>query len=46
MFLSKKENRVAVEKTVKKVVSKGKVEVAKVKKTVAKAKRKTVAKRK
>lgn len=36
MFLSKKENREAVEKTVRKTVRKGKVEVAKVKRRLKK----------
>jgi len=45
MFLSKKENRMAIERTVKKTVSKGKAEMKKVKKTVAKAKKKVSKKR-
>jgi len=44
MFLSKKENRSAVKNTVNKTVRKGKVQVAKVKKTVNVAKKKVVKK--
>lgn len=44
MFLSKKENRVAVKNTVSKSVKKGKAQIAKVKKTVAVAKKKVVKK--
>lgn len=40
MFLSKKENREAVEKTVKRTVRKGKVEVAKAKRKIASVKKK------
>lgn len=36
MFLSKKENREAVEKTVRKTVKRGKIEVAKVKRRLKK----------
>jgi hypothetical protein len=49
MFLSKKENRVAVKNTVSKTVKKGKAEIAKVKKSVASVEKKVmkkVAKRK
>lgn len=44
VFLSKKENRVTVKNTYTKTVKKGKAEIAKVKKTVAKAKKKLVKK--
>jgi hypothetical protein len=44
MFLSKKENRVTVKNTVSKSVKKGKAQIAKVKKTVAAAKKKVVKK--
>ncbi len=39
MFLSKEENREAVKRTVRKTVRKGKTEIAKVKKTMTKAKK-------
>lgn len=42
IFLSKKENRTAVRKTVNKTVRKGKAQVAKVKRTVVAAKKKVV----
>lgn len=44
MFLSKKENREAVGKTVSKVVRKGKAEVAKAKRTIAATKKKLIKK--
>lgn len=44
MFLSKKENRVAVKNTVNKTISKGKAEMAKVKKTVVSTKKKVLKK--
>lgn len=44
MFLSKKENRETVKKTVNKTFRKGKAEVAKAKKTIAAAKRKLIKK--
>lgn len=42
MFLSKKENRAAVKNTVNKTVKKGKVEAAKLKKSVVAAEKKIV----
>lgn len=44
IFMSKKENREAVKRTVDKTVKRGKMEVAKVKKTLAKTKKKIVKK--
>jgi len=44
MFLSKKENREVVKKTVNKTVRKGKAEVAKAKRTIAAAKKKLIKK--
>lgn len=44
MFLSKKENRVAVKNTVNKTVKKGKAEVAKIKRTVISTKKKVLKK--
>lgn len=44
IFLSKKENRAVVRKTVSKTVRKGKAQVAKVKRTVVAAKKKVVRK--
>lgn len=44
MFLSKKENREVVKKTVNKTVRKGKAEVAKAKKTIAATKKKLIKK--
>ncbi len=44
IFLSKKENRAVVRKTVNKTVKKGKAQVAKVKRTVAAAKKKAAKK--
>lgn len=44
VFLSKKENRVAVKRTVDKTVRSGKAEVAKAKKTVAAARKKLIKK--
>ena len=44
MFLSKKENREAVEKTVRKTVRKGKAGVAKAKRTIIAARKKLVKK--
>jgi hypothetical protein len=42
VFLSKKENREAVEKTVKRTVRKGKVEIAKAKRKIVATKKKVV----
>ena len=44
MFLSKKENRVAVKNTVNKTVKKAKVSVAKAKKTIVASKKKIIKK--
>ena len=44
MFFSKKENRDAVKSTVSKTVKKGKIEVAKAKKTIMSAKKKLIRK--
>lgn len=44
MFLSKKENRVAVKNTVNKTVKKGKAEIAKVKKSVVATEKKVIKK--
>ncbi len=44
MFFSKKENREAVEKSVKKTVKMGKAEVVRAKKTIASTKKKLVKK--